>query len=249
MNRTKWTAAAVVATYEGAIIVANLTTAHWGPVASYYNAFFLVGWAIVSRDYLHDLWAGHRLRNMTALIVSGSALSYAASIMLASDALPPDVVGRIALASCVAFGVAESVDALTYHAMRKRDWLERSNVSNLASATPGLRLPDPRRPAIRPGPDEEADPQGRAHPREAQRPSRDRVEVRGGSVKPTRADIIAFIPRALAFVESQGGYADAELVDEKLGEKGVAALLLASARGEKVETVGGFLIRKGERRS
>ena len=39
-------------------------------------------------------------------------------------------------------------------------------------------------------------------------------------MKPTRADIIAFIPRALAFVESQGGYADAELVDEKLGEKG-----------------------------
>lgn len=68
-------------------------------------------------------------------------------------------------------------------------------------------------------------------------------------MKPTGADISAALPRALAFVEAQGGYADAELVDEKLGEKGVAALLLASARGEKVETVGGFLIRRGERRS
>ena len=65
----------------------------------------------------------------------------------------------------------------------------------------------------------------------------------------TRADIVAFIPRALAFVESQGGYADAELVDEKLGASAVAALLVEATRSDRVEVLGRFLIPAKGRRS
>lgn len=129
------TAAALVVSYLGVIVAANLISAHYGPSASIYNAFFLVGFAITTRDYLHDLWRGHRIRNMGALIVAGSALSYGASIALASDSTPSSIVARIALASCVAFATSESWDALIYQAMHKREWLERSNVSNITSAS------------------------------------------------------------------------------------------------------------------
>lgn len=124
-----------VTLYFGAIVAANLISAHFGAGASIYNAFFLVGFAITSRDFLHDLWADHRIRNMALLIAGGSALSYVASLALSSSALPSDVVARIALASCVAFAVAESFDAIAYQLMHKREWLERSNGSNLVSAT------------------------------------------------------------------------------------------------------------------
>lgn len=121
--------------YLAAIVIANLSSAHFGAEASIYNAFFLIGLNLTTRDKLHDLWGRDRWRNMGLLIAAGSALSYGASLLLASDALRSDVVARIALASCVAFAVAESCDALLYHVLRSRPWLERSNTSNLLSAT------------------------------------------------------------------------------------------------------------------
>jgi queuosine precursor transporter len=127
--------ATVCALYLGVIVVANLISAHYGPGASIYNAFVLVGFAITTRDFLHDAWREHRLRNMAVLIVAGSALSYLCAVTFASSAAPSVVVARIALASCVAFGVAESLDGIAYHVLRRREWLERSNVSNLVSAT------------------------------------------------------------------------------------------------------------------
>jgi uncharacterized PurR-regulated membrane protein YhhQ (DUF165 family) len=128
-------ASAVIALYLGVIVAANLISAHYGPGASIYNAFLLVGFAITTRDFLHDLWREHRFRNMALLIVAGSALSYVCSIALASSAAPSHVVARIALASCVAFFVAESNDTIAYHLLRRREWLERSNLSNVVSAT------------------------------------------------------------------------------------------------------------------
>lgn len=127
--------AGLVALYLAAIVAANLSSSHFGPEASIYNAFFLIGLNLTTRDRLHDLWGSKRFRNMALLIGAGSAISYAASIALASEALPSAVVARIALASCVAFAVAESADALLYHLLRFKPWLERSNTSNLLSAT------------------------------------------------------------------------------------------------------------------
>lgn len=124
----------LVGLYLAAIIAANLSSARWGPSASIYNAFLFIGLNLTTRDKLHDLWMGHRLRNMALLIATGSALSYGATVWLTPDIVPSEVVARIALASCVAFAVCESWDAIVYHLLRDRPWLERSNTSNLVGA-------------------------------------------------------------------------------------------------------------------
>lgn len=124
----------LVLAYLGAIVVANLISAHYGPSASIYNAFFLIGLTLTTRDRLHDAWQqGNRVRNMALLIASGSALSYLTSKTI-HGAAPPNVVAKIALASCLAFAVAESCDAIAYHLLRDRPWLERSNTSNIVSS-------------------------------------------------------------------------------------------------------------------
>ena len=121
--------------YLGAIVVANLTLAEWGrehPEVVLYNAFILVAYDLVARDYLHSYWEGPQLvRNMAALIGAGSLLSLVAGYWIGSG---PDV-GRIALASCIAFGAAGVTDALVYTRMISYGWLERINGSNIASAT------------------------------------------------------------------------------------------------------------------
>ncbi len=114
----------LVALFLAAITAANLISAHYGPEASIYNAFALIGLTLVIRDQLHDEWQEHRVPKMLALIVAGSVLAY----LVVPDA------GRIGLASGVAFLAAESVDALVYHACRRWEWLERSNFSNLFGA-------------------------------------------------------------------------------------------------------------------
>ena len=120
----------LVVAYLAAIVAANLSIAHWGPTAAIYNAFVFIGLDLTSRDRLHDLWHGHLLRNMAALIATGSALSYVAGLWIGTG---PEV-GRIALASCIAFGAAASADAIAYHLLRRRPWYERVNQSNLVGA-------------------------------------------------------------------------------------------------------------------
>lgn len=110
--------------YLLAIVAANWSVTKWGPEASIYNAFLFIGLDLVTRDRLHDMWRGRLLRNMSLLIVAGSALSY----LVNRDS------GRIALASCIAFGAAATVDAIVYHARRGEPWSERSNESNVAAA-------------------------------------------------------------------------------------------------------------------
>lgn len=113
-----------VGLWLAAITAANLISAHWGPEASVYNAFALIGLTLVLRDRLHDIWRTGRVWKMGALIVAGSVLAYVVS---------PDA-GRIGLASGVAFLCAESVDGVVYHVVRFWPWLERSNFSNLFGA-------------------------------------------------------------------------------------------------------------------
>lgn len=115
---------ALVAVYLAAIVAANLIVTHKGPTWSVYLAFVFIGLDLVCRDRLHDAWHGHVARNMAALIVAGSVISYAVN----------RGSGRIALASCLAFGAAASVDAVVYHLRRKQSWSDRSNESNLAGA-------------------------------------------------------------------------------------------------------------------
>lgn len=120
----------LVSAYLAAIVAANLSVAHWGPTAAVYNAFLFIGLDLSTRDALHDMWRGRLLRNMTALIVTGSALSWAMGELTGSGPF----VGRIALASCAAFAAAATADAIVYHLLRNRPWYERVNQSNLAGA-------------------------------------------------------------------------------------------------------------------
>lgn len=122
--------AALCAAYLGAIVLANLSVERWGPDAAIYNAFLFIGLDLTCRDRLHDLWRGHLVRNMATLIAAGSGLSYLLGIWLGTGPF----VARIALASMIAFGAAATADALVYHYLRRRDWYERVNGSNVVGA-------------------------------------------------------------------------------------------------------------------
>lgn len=118
-------AAPYVALFLTAIVAANWSVDHWGPRAAVYNAAVLVAFDLVCRDRIHDLWEGRWLwPRMGLLVATGSLLSYYAF----------GVGGRIALASCIAFAIAATLDALVYHAARQLPWLERSNLSNVFGA-------------------------------------------------------------------------------------------------------------------
>lgn len=125
--------AVLVAVYLAAIVVANLTLSEWGakhPEVALYNAFLFIGLDLSTRDSLHDLWRGKLLTNLSGLIIVGSLLSYGLGVALNSG---PDV-GRIAVASAVAFGAAAIADSVLYHLLRNRPWFERVNQSNIAGA-------------------------------------------------------------------------------------------------------------------
>jgi uncharacterized PurR-regulated membrane protein YhhQ (DUF165 family) len=115
----------LILVYLAAVVLANWSVSHYGPRAAVYNAFLLIGLDLVARDRLHDAWRGKWLwPRMAALIAAGSALSYFA---FGAD-------GRIAVASCVAFAIAATLDAILYHLAAASPWLERSNISNIGGA-------------------------------------------------------------------------------------------------------------------
>lgn len=106
--------------YISAIVLANLSVAAFGPVASPVNAFILIGLDLALRDWLHV-----RLRawQMLALIVSAGA---------ATHLLNP-AAGAIAAASSVAFTAAALADWAVFARLRG-PWLRRANWSNTAGA-------------------------------------------------------------------------------------------------------------------
>ena len=107
------------------IVAANyLVTGH--PSRAPYIAFAFIGGDLVCRDTLHLAWHGKRLwRNMAVLIAAGSVLS----VIVNRDS------SRVALASCVAFATAATVDALVFHWRRNDRWQDRSMLSNVFGAT------------------------------------------------------------------------------------------------------------------
>jgi queuosine precursor transporter len=119
--------------YVAAIAGANLSIAAFGPWVSPINAFLLIGLDLALRDHLHERWRGSGLwPRMLALIVVAGLVSYV---------LNPSA-GRIAVASVVSFCIAGLVDAIAYHLLRRRPYLQRSNASNVAgAATDSLIFP------------------------------------------------------------------------------------------------------------
>jgi uncharacterized PurR-regulated membrane protein YhhQ (DUF165 family) len=115
----------LVALYLSAVVVANLLVTAYGPSATIPAALVLVSLTLTARDVLHDRWTGRALSlRLGALIAAGSILSYLLNAKAA----------QIAIASCAAFAASEAVDALVYHALRRRPVLARTNASNVAGA-------------------------------------------------------------------------------------------------------------------
>lgn len=120
-----WKHGRYVCLYLTAIVLANLTTAAFGPAWSIVNAFLFIGLDLTARDKLHDAWHNNGIVwKMAALIATGSLLSYA----LNRNA------GAIAMASFVAFACAAVADTVVYSALRRRGYLQRVNGSNVVSA-------------------------------------------------------------------------------------------------------------------
>lgn len=111
--------------YFAAITAANLLVAALGPWVSVFNSFVFIGLDLALRDSLHERWRGPLpWPRMLALIVGAGLVSYW---------LNP-AAGKIAVASVVAFCAAGLVDAIVYHVMRGRPYLQRSSASNAAGA-------------------------------------------------------------------------------------------------------------------
>jgi hypothetical protein len=111
--------------YVTSVIAANLFAARFGPRASILSAFLLIGATMTLRDKLHEEWRGrHLVPKMGGAILLAGLLS----------ALVSASAKRIAVASVVAFVMSELVDALIYHALGRRRWLERANGSNIPAA-------------------------------------------------------------------------------------------------------------------
>lgn len=106
--------------YVGAMLLANLLVAKFGPMISPVLAFFLIGFDLSMRDWLHV-----RLRawQMISLICVAGTLTFI---------LNP-AAGQIAIASACAFTAAALVDWGTFAKLRG-SWLFRANGSNVAGA-------------------------------------------------------------------------------------------------------------------
>ena len=112
-----------VVVYLAAIVAANLLISHFGPAASIYIAFLLIGLDLSLRDKLHDNWNGD-LSKLWGIVSAGSLITIALNL----EAID------IAIASASAFGIAFIADAMIYHLLRKKIFLIRANGSNVAGA-------------------------------------------------------------------------------------------------------------------
>lgn len=106
--------------YVAAMLLANLLVSKFGPTISPVLAFFLIGFDLSMRDWLHVRLSATR---MIGLIATAGVLTY----------LLNTASGMIAVASSVAFTSAALVDWATFTKMRGT-WLFRANGSNLAGA-------------------------------------------------------------------------------------------------------------------
>lgn len=107
--------------YVLAICAANLSVHIFGPLITPLNAFLFIGLDFVVRDKLHERIG---IKKILVLIIIAGAISYA--VNPATD--------MIAIASVAAFSIAALTDASVYQILIKRNWLVKSNVSNIASS-------------------------------------------------------------------------------------------------------------------
>lgn len=117
-------AALAVTTYVGAIVAANVLTFHFGLVPVGFGMVvtagtYAAGFALLARDFAHryaGIWC----------VLGGIAFGVVLSWVFASPA--------IALASAVAFAVAELIDLALYVSIRPRGFVRAALISNVVAA-------------------------------------------------------------------------------------------------------------------
>lgn len=116
----------LIATFLGAIVVANLAVAHFGQPALVVTAFVLIPFDLVARDVLHERWKADErgvFYRMLGLVLAGAVLTVALNWGAA----------QIAVASVLAFTFATATNAIMFEKLQVAR-LTRMNISNLGAA-------------------------------------------------------------------------------------------------------------------
>jgi queuosine precursor transporter len=116
---------AVVLAYLVAVVVANLTVAHLGPISAIPVALIAIGFDLTARDILHERWKRNKLwLKLFVLIGTGSTLSY----LINQNSY------AVSLASFVAFASAGGMNSLVYYLLDKCKPIVRVNASNICAS-------------------------------------------------------------------------------------------------------------------
>jgi hypothetical protein len=87
--------------FLAAIVLANLSVAHFGPVSTPINAFFLIGLNLTLRDSIHDKWHNKNLTiKMLALVFASAGITYALNKNAGIIGLAPDGIQRTRANTC-----------------------------------------------------------------------------------------------------------------------------------------------------
>jgi hypothetical protein len=113
--------AILVAIYVAAMVTANLLVWWLGPWFSPVNAFLLIGLDLTLRDVMQERFNRWQL---AGVILLGGAITWGVN----------PAASFIAIASVMAFVVSAAADWAAYSLLRDRQWLIRSNGSNVVGA-------------------------------------------------------------------------------------------------------------------
>lgn len=112
------------------IVLANVLAANWivplGLGLAVPAGVFAIAPLFTLRDAIHRKYG---VWMPILLIIVGTSISYVSSILLGSDAL-----GKVTIASIIAFFVSEISDTFIYHLIRKQSWMYKVIKSNLVSS-------------------------------------------------------------------------------------------------------------------
>lgn len=107
--------------YIAALCAANYLVYVFGPLWSIVNSFLLIGFDFILRDKLHEKLG---LLKISYVVLSAAILSYVIN----------PAGGSIAIASGISFLCASFTDGLVYQGLIKKQWVIKSNVSNIAAS-------------------------------------------------------------------------------------------------------------------
>ena len=130
-RNTLWFSSLVLLCYLGAIVLANALITRYGQIALPFVAFALIPFDLIARDLMQDHWNYvpnrgrlYIVKRMVVVILLGAFISW----VTGTGSL------RVNIASCLAFIVAGSIDALTYQWMIRYGRVFRINAATLTGA-------------------------------------------------------------------------------------------------------------------